>query len=309
MTDTAYTPPKVWTHDKENGGRFASINRPTAGARHDKDLPVGDHPFQLYSLGTPNGQKATIMFEELLEAGHDAEYDAWLINIGDGDQFSSGFTALNPNGKIPALDDRSGEASFRVFESGAILLHLAEKFDFLLPRDNPARAEVLSWLMWQMGTAPFIGGGFGHFYAYAPEKFEYPIDRYTMETKRILSVADLRLGEAEYLGGDEYSVADVASYGWFSALLRGDAYDDAATFLSVHEYENLARWVRALEARPAVRRGRIVNTSNMKERHSAADFDKIEKPELLEERAVEIARACLRVRGISPASRPLAAAM
>ncbi len=282
MTDTAYTPPKVWTHDKENGGRFASINRPTAGARHDKDLPVGDHPFQLYSLGTPNGQKATIMFEELLEAGHDAEYDAWLINIGDGDQFSSGFTALNPNGKIPALEDRSGKTPFRVFESGAILLHLAEKFGFLLPLKNPARAEVLSWLMWQMGTAPFIGGGFGHFYAYAPEKFEYPIDRYTMETKRILSVADLRLGETEYLGGDDYSIADVACYGWFGALLRGDAYNDAATFLSVHEYENLARWVRALEDRAAVRRGRIVNTSNMKERHSASDFDRIEKLELLE---------------------------
>ena len=282
MTDTAYTPPKVWTYDKENGGRFASINRPTAGARSDRELPVGDHPFQLYSLGTPNGQKVTIMFEELLAAGHPAEYDAWLINIGEGDQFGSGFTALNPNGKIPALEDRSGDTPFRVFESGAILIHLAEKFDFLLPRENPARGEVLSWLMWQMGTAPFIGGGFGHFYAYAPEKFEYPINRYAMETKRILSVADLRLGEAEYLAGSAYTIADVAAYGWFGALLRGDAYNDAATFLSVHEYANLARWVRALEDRPAVRRGRIVNTANMKERHSAADFEAIEKPELLE---------------------------
>ncbi|MGN3973622.1 glutathione-dependent disulfide-bond oxidoreductase [Tsuneonella sp. SYSU-LHT278] len=282
MTGTDYSPPKVWTHDKENGGRFASINRPTAGARHDRELPVGAHPFQLYSLGTPNGQKVTIMFEELLEAGHDAEYDAWIINIGEGDQFSSGFTALNPNGKIPALEDRSGAEPFRVFESGAILIHLAEKFDFLLPRQNPARAEVLSWLMWQMGTAPFIGGGFGHFYAYAPEKFEYPINRYAMETKRILSVADLRLAETEFLAGSAYSIADVAAYGWFGALLRGDAYNDAAKFLSVHEYTNLARWVRALEDRPAVRRGRIVNTSNMKERHSAADFDAIEKPELLD---------------------------
>ncbi len=276
-----YTPPSVWTHDKENGGRFASINRPTAGAREERKLPVGDHPFQLYSLGTPNGQKVTVMFEELLEAGHEAEYDAWLINIGEGDQFGSGFVALNPNSKIPALEDRSGPAPFRVFESGAILLHLAETFDFLLPRSNPARAEVLSWLMWQMGTAPFIGGGFGHFYAYAPEKFEYPIDRYTMETKRILSVADLRLGETEYLGGADYSIADIACYGWFSALVRGDAYNDAATFLSVHEYTNVARWVRALEDRPAVRRGRLVNTTNMTERHSAADFDSVEDQSLL----------------------------
>jgi GSH-dependent disulfide-bond oxidoreductase len=278
-----YTPPKVWTHDKENGGQFAGINRPTAGSRQEKDLPRGEHPFQLYSLGTPNGQKVTIMFEELLEAGHSAEYDAWMINIRDGDQFGSGFTALNPNGKIPALEDRSEGAPFRVFESGAILLHLAEKFDFLLPRGNPARAEVLSWLMWQMGTAPFIGGGFGHFYAYAPEKFEYPIDRYAMETKRIFSVADQRLGETEYLAGSDYSIADVATYGWFGALMRGDAYDDAAVFLSMHEYTNVARWVRALEQRPAVRRGRIVNTANMRERHSAADFEAVEDQSLLRE--------------------------
>jgi len=282
MPDATYTPPKVWTHDKANGGQFASINRPTAGARTDKALPVGEHPFQLYSLGTPNGQKVTIMFEELLAAGHAAEYDAWKIDIGEGDQFGSGFVALNPNSKIPALEDRSGSDPFRVFESGAILLHLAEKFDFLLPRENPSRAEVFSWLMWQMGSAPFIGGGFGHFYAYAPEKFEYPIDRYAMETKRIFSVADNRLGETEYLAGGDYSIADVAAYGWFGALVRGDAYNDAATFLSMHEYTNVARWVRALEDRPALRRGRIVNTAKMAERHSAADFDRLEDASVLD---------------------------
>lgn len=283
MADVTYTPPKIWANDTENGGQFAAINRPTAGARHDKDLPVGQHPFQLYSLGTPNGQKVTIMFEELLAAGHPAEYDAWMVNIREGEQFGSGFTALNPNGKIPALEDRSGPAPFRVFESGAILLHLAEKFDFLLPRENPARAEVLSWLMWQMGTAPFIGGGFGHFYAYAPEKFEYPINRYAMETKRIFSVANLRLAETEYLAGKDYSIADIATYGWFGALMRGDAYEDAATFLSMHEYKHVARWVRALEQRPAVRRGRIVNTAKMRERHSAADFDAVEDRSVLSE--------------------------
>ena len=284
MADSTYTPPKVWTNDTENGGAFAGINRPTAGAREDKELPAGEHPFQLYSLGTPNGQKVTVMFEELLEAGHsDAEYDAWMVNIRDGDQFGSGFTALNPNGKIPALEDRSGPTPFRVFESGAILLHLAEKFGFLLPRENPARAEVLSWLMWQMGTAPFIGGGFGHFYAYAPAKFEYPINRYAMETKRIFSVADNQLGQTEYLAGSDYSIADIAAYGWFGALIRGDAYGDAATFLSMHEYANVARWVRAIDARPAARRGRIVNTATMRERHSAADFDAVEDQSLLSE--------------------------
>ena len=282
MADATYTPPKVWTNDTENGGAFAGINRPTAGARHDLDLPVGEHPFQLYSLGTPNGQKVTIMLEELLAAGHTgAEYDAWIINIRDGDQFGSGFTALNPNGKIPALEDRSGPAPFRVFESGAILLHLAEKFEFLLPRDNPARAEVLSWLMWQMGTAPFLGGGFGHFYAYAPEKFEYPINRYAMEAKRIFSVADQQLGRTEYLAGADYSIADVAAYGWMGAIIRGDAYGDAATFLSMQEYTNVARWVRAIDARPAARRGRLVNTANLRERHSAGDFDAVD-PALLE---------------------------
>ena len=282
MADDTYTPPKVWTNDTENGGAFAGINRPTAGARQDKALPVGEHPFQLYSLGTPNGQKVTVMLEELLAAGHAAEYDAWMIKIGDGDQFGSGFTALNPNGKIPALEDRSGPQPFRVFESGAILLHLAETFDFLLPRDNPAHAEVLSWLMWQMGTAPFIGGGFGHFYAYAPAKFEYAINRYTMETKRIFSVADLRLGETEYLAGDDYTIADIAAYGWMGAIIRGDAYNDAATFLSMHEYANVARWVRAIDARPAARRGRIVNTAAMPERHAASDFDAVDQALLAE---------------------------
>ncbi|QDM39655.1 glutathione-dependent disulfide-bond oxidoreductase [Altererythrobacter sp. TH136] len=282
MADDTYTPPAVWTYDSENGGVFAGINRPTAGPRHDRELPVGEHPFQLYSLGTPNGQKVTVMLEELLAAGFsDAEYDAWMVNIRDGDQFGSGFTALNPNSKIPALEDRSGPEPFRVFESGAILVHLAEKFDFLLPRANPARAEVLSWLMWQMGTAPFLGGGFGHFYAYAPAKFEYAINRYAMEAKRIFSVADNRLGETEYLGGKDYSIADVAAWGWMGAIIRGDAYNDAATFLSMHEYANVARWVRAIDARPAARRGRLVNTAAMPERHAASDFDVLE-PSLLD---------------------------
>ena len=284
MADATYTPPKVWTYDAENGGAFAAINRPTAGAQREAELPVGQHPFQLYSLGTPNGQKVSIMFEELLAAGHSgAEYDAWSIDIREGDQFGSGFVALNPNSKIPAIEDRSGPEPFRVFESGAILLHLAETFGFLLPRENPARAEVLSWLMWQMGTAPFIGGGFGHFYAYAPEKYEYPINRYAMETKRIFSVADKRLGETEYLAGNDYSIADISAYGWFGAIIRGDAYDDAATFLSMHEYRNVARWVRAIDARPAARRGRIVNTKHLPERHSAADFDTVEDQSLLRE--------------------------
>jgi GST-like protein len=278
LADDTYTPPKVWTNDTENGGVFAGINRPTAGARHEKKLPVGKHPFQLYSLGTPNGQKATVMFEELLAAGHsDAEYDAWIVNIREGDQFGSGFTALNPNGKIPALEDRSGPTPFRVFESGAILVHLAEKFDFLLPRQNPTRAEVLSWLMWQMGTAPFLGGGFGHFYAYAPAKFEYAINRYAMEAKRIFSVADNQLAKTRYLAGEDYSIADIAAYCWMGVILRGDAYGDAATFLSMHEYENVGRWVHEIDQRPAVLRGRIVNTQKMPERHSAADFDEVDQ--------------------------------
>ena len=279
MADAEYTPPPVWTWNKENGGQFASINRPTAGAQTEKELPVGQHPFQLYSLGTPNGQKVTILFEELLEAGHSgAEYDAWLINIRDGDQFGSGFVALNPNSKIPALLDRSGPEPFRVFESGAIMLHLAEKFDAFIPTDAKGRAECLSWLMWQMGSAPFIGGGFGHFYAYAPIKIEYAIDRYSMETKRLFDVADQRLAQSRYLAGDEYTIADMAVYAWFGLLYRGFAYNDAATFLSMHEYTNVGRWVEEILARPAVKRGQKVNLQNgLIERHSAADFDALEK--------------------------------
>jgi GSH-dependent disulfide-bond oxidoreductase len=278
MTDTPYTPPAVWTWDKANGGQFAAINRPTSGAQKELELPVGQHPFQLYSLGTPNGMKVTIMFEELLEAGFsDAEYDAWLVNIGEGDQFGSGFVALNPNSKIPALLDRSGPEPFRVFESGAILLHLAEKFGAFLPTEPKARAECFSWLMWQMGSAPFIGGGFGHFYAYAPFKIEYAIDRYAMETKRLFDVADKRLGESRYLAGDDYTIADIASYGWFGALVRGLAYGDAKTFLSIDEYTNVNRWVMELSERPGVKRGRVVNrrtedNSTLLERHAHSDF-------------------------------------
>lgn len=277
MADAEYTPPKVWTWDKESGGRFAKINRPISGATHEKELPVGEHPFQLYSLGTPNGQKVTILFEELLEAGHSgAEYDAWLINIGEGDQFGSGFVAINPNSKIPALVDRSGPEPIRLFESGAMMLHLAEKFGAFIPTDAKGRAECLSWLMWQMGSAPFIGGGFGHFYAYAPVKIEYAIDRYSMETKRLFDVADKRLAEARFLAGDEYTIADMAVYAWFGLLYRGFAYNDSATFLSLHEYTNVGRWVEEILARPAVKRGQKVNVaSGLIERHSAADFDKL----------------------------------
>ena len=278
MSEPEYTPPAVWTWDKENGGQFAAINRPTSGAQKEQELPVGEHPFQLYSLGTPNGMKVTILFEELLEAGYaDAEYDAWLVNIGEGDQFGSGFVALNPNSKIPALLDRSGPEHFRVFESGAILLHLAEKFGAFLPASGAARAECLSWLMWQMGSAPFIGGGFGHFYAYAPIKIEYAIDRYAMETKRLFDVANKRLGETQYLAGDDYTIADMASYGWFGALVRGLAYGEAKTFLSIHEYTNVTRWVMELSERPGIKRGRVVNrrtedNSTLLERHAASDF-------------------------------------
>ena len=273
-----YTPPKVWTHDAENGGKFANINRPTAGAREDKVLPAGENPFQLHSLATPNGVKATIMLEELLEAGHPAEYDAYTINIGEGEQFTSGFVAINPNSKIPALVDRTGEAPIRVFESGAILLHLAEKFD-AFQLSGPGRAEMLSWLFWQIGSAPFIGGGFGHFYAYAPEKYEYPINRYAMETKRLFSVADQRLGETRFLAGDDYTIADIAAFPWLAPFVEGNIYEDAKTFLSIDEYENVARWVEEIAARPAVRRGRIVTKvwgdeeSQLRERHSAADFE------------------------------------
>jgi GST-like protein len=274
MSHDVYTPPAVW-QPTESGGAFAGINRPTAGARFERELPVGEHPFQLYSLGTPNGVKVTIMFEELLEAGYaGAEYDAWRIGISDGDQFSSGFTALNPNGKIPALLDRSGPTPFRVFESGAILQHLAETFGYLLPRENPARAEVLSWLNWQMGTAPFIGGGFGHFYEYAPEKYEYAINRYSMETKRIFSVANNRLAETRFLASDELSIADLAAYPWLGNLWHG-AYSGSDRFLSLHENEHVGRWVREIDARPAVIRGRLVNSRAMPERHSAADFDAV----------------------------------
>ena len=279
MADPTYTPPEVWTHDAENGGRFASINRPTAGARQTSPLPVGDHDFQLYSLATPNGVKATIMFEELLEAGYsEAEYDAWTVNISDGDQFGSGFVDLNPNSKIPALLDRSGTEPVRVFESGAILMHLAEKFGAFLPTDH-TRAEVLSWLFWQVGSAPFIGGGFGHFYAYAPEKYEYPINRYAMETKRLFDVADQRLAEQEFLGGKDYTIADIATFPWLAPFVFGGIYGDAQTFLSIHEYANVERWVKQLAERPAVRRGRIVNKAwgeddeQLLERHSAADFE------------------------------------
>jgi len=278
LADATYTPPEVWTHDAENGGRFANINRPTAGAREQQQLPVGEHDFQLYSLATPNGVKATVMFEELLEAGYaDAEYDAWTINIGEGHQFGSGFVDLNPNSKIPTLLDRSGKEPVRVFESGAILMHLAEKFGAFLPTDH-SRAEVLSWLFWQVGSAPFIGGGFGHFYAYAPEKYEYPINRYAMETKRLFDVADQRLAQTEYLGGQDYTIADIATFPWLAPFVFGGIYGEARTFLSIHEYENVERWVQQIAARPAVRRGRIVNKAwgeedeQLLERHSAADF-------------------------------------
>jgi GST-like protein len=277
---TDYTPPPVWTWNKENGGRFANINRPIAGATHDKELPVGRHPFQLYSLGTPNGQKVTIMFEELLARGHKgAEYDAWLIRIGEGEQFGSGFVAANPNSKIPALVDRSGPKPIRVFESGAILLYLAEKFGEFVPKPaDPDRAECLSWLFWQMGSAPYLGGGFGHFYAYAPSKIEYAIDRFAMETKRQLDVLDRRLGEAEFLAGDDYTIADMAVWPWYGGLAKGLLYG-AGEFLAVKEYKNVQRWADTIGARPAVKRGRIVNrlqgdpASQLRERHDASDFE------------------------------------
>ena len=280
MNDTPdYTPPEVWTWNKENGGRFASINRPIAGPTHDKELPVGKHPMQLYSLGTPNGQKVTVMLEELLALGHaGAEYDAWLIKIGAGEQFGSGFVAANPNSKIPALVDRSGPAPIRVFESGAILMHLAEKFGAFLPTEPAARAECLSWLFWQMGSAPYLGGGFGHFYAYAPMKNEYAIDRFAMETKRQLNVLDRRLAESAYLGGADYTIADIAVWPWYGGLAKGLLYG-AGTFLGVDEYKNVQRWADAIAARPAVKRGRIVNRTSgelsqqLHERHDASDFD------------------------------------
>ena len=269
-----YVPPKVWTWNKDNGGAFAAVNRPTAGAQREAELPVGEHPFQLYSLGTPNGQKVTIMLEELLELGvTEAEYDAWLIKIFENDQFGSGFVSINPNSKIPAMVDHSGPEPIRVFESGAILMHLAEKFGHFLPASGAARAEVLSWLFWQVGSAPFMGGGFGHFYHYAPFKIEYAIDRYSMETKRLFDVANNRLKETRFLGGDDYSIADMSAYPWLGNIYRGEAYGEAATFLSMHEYEAVGRWVAEIDARPGVKRGRLVNTNKgILERHSAADF-------------------------------------
>ena len=279
MSDSTYTPPKVWTWEQESGGQFASINRPIAGATHDKELPVGEHPFQLYSLATPNGVKVTVMLEELLAAGiKEAEYDAWLIKIGDGDQFGSGFVEINPNSKIPALHDRSGSAPVRVFESASILMHLAEKFGRFLPKDGSARTEVLNWLFWQMGSAPYLGGGFGHFYAYAPEKFEYPINRFTMEAKRQLDVLNRELATKTYIAGEEYSIADMAIWPWYGQLVLGRLYD-AAEFLDVESYEHVMRWAKAIDARPAVQRGRMVNrafgelSSQLRERHSAEDFE------------------------------------
>ncbi len=276
---TEYVPEKVWTWNKASGGRFANINRPIAGATHKKELPVGKHPMQLYSLGTPNGVKVTIMLEELLALGHTgAEYDAWLIRIGEGDQFGSGFVAINPNFKIPALLDRSGPTPVRVFESGAILLHLAEKFGAFMPASGPARAEALSWLFWQMGSAPYVGGGFGHFYAYAPTKQEYPIDRFTMETKRQLDVLDRRLAESEFIAGRDYTIADMAIFPWYGGLVKNWMYN-GAEYLDAGSYKNVNRWADQLLARPTVRRGRMVNrvqgdpAMQLHERHDASDFE------------------------------------
>ncbi|MGV1791281.1 glutathione-dependent disulfide-bond oxidoreductase [Rhizobium lusitanum] len=280
MTGSAdYTPPKIWTWNKANGGQFANINRPIAGPTHEKELPVGRHPLQLYSLGTPNGVKVTIMLEELLALGHSgAEYDAWLIKIGEGDQFGSGFVDVNPNSKIPALLDRSGPKPVRVFESASILVYLAEKFGAFLPTEQPARAECLSWLFWQMGSAPYLGGGFGHFYAYAPTKIEYAIDRFAMEVKRQLDVLDRRLAESEYIAGSDYTIADIAIWPWYGGLAKGWQYG-AAEFLQVQDYKNVQRWADQIYARPAVKRGRMVNrmsgdpSEQLRERHDASDFE------------------------------------
>jgi GST-like protein len=278
---TEYVPPEIWKWEQPSGGQFASINRPIAGPTHDRTLPVGKHPFQLYSLATPNGQKVGIMFEELLAKGHsDAEYDAWPIRIGDGDQFGSGFVEVNPNSKIPALVDRSGHEPVRVFESGAILLYLAEKFGEFLAASGPERAETLSWLFWQMGSAPFLGGGFGHFFAYAPVKIEYAINRYAMEAKRQLDVLDRRLAQSEYVAGRDYTIADIAIWPWYGQLALGKTYAGADVFLATHEYEHVMRWAEQIGARPAVKRGRIVNklsgdeSEQLHERHDASDFDR-----------------------------------
>ena len=279
MSDPIYTPPKVWKWEPNNGGQFANINRPVAGPTHDKELPVGKHPFQIYSLATPNGVKTTIMFEELLEKGiQEAEYDAWLIRIGDGDQFASGFVDVNPNSKIPAMLDRSVDPAIRVFESGSILFYLAEKFGEFLPTDPAKRAETMNWLFWQMGSAPFLGGGFGHFYVYAPEKYEYPINRYTMEVKRQLDVLDRHLAENRYMVGDEYTIADMAIWPWYGAVVKNIVYD-AAEFLEAHTYTNVIRWADEIAQRPAVKRGRMVNktwgepATQLHERHDASDFE------------------------------------
>ena len=274
-----YTPPKVWTWDSQSGGQFANINRPIAGATHDKDLPVGRHPMQLYSLATPNGVKVTVMLEELLALSHEgAEYNAWLINIGEGDQFSSGFVEANPNSKIPALWDRSGDEPLRVFESASILFHLAERFGEFLPKSGPERTEVMNWVFWQMGSAPYLGGGFGHFYAYAPEKWEYPINRFAMETKRQLDVLDRELADKTYIAGEGYTIADMAIWPWYGQLVLGRLYS-AAEFLDVESYKNVMRWAKAIDARPAVQRGRMVNRpfgeshTQLHERHEASDFE------------------------------------
>ncbi|CUH76805.1 Disulfide-bond oxidoreductase YghU [Tritonibacter multivorans] len=280
MSDTEYTPPAVWTWEQKSGGQFANINRPIAGPTHDKPLPAGKHPFQLHSLATPNGVKVTVMFEELLEAGHTgAEYDAYLINIGEGDQFGSGFVEVNPNSKIPALLDTSGDEPVRLFESASILFHLAEKFDAFLPKDGAARAEVMNWVFWQMGSAPYVGGGFGHFFAYAPEKFEYPINRFTMETKRQLDVLNRELATKTYIAGDDYTIADIAIWPWYGALVLGRLYDGSAQFLDVESYEHVMRWAKMIDERPAVKRGRMVNrawgdpSEQLHERHAAEDFE------------------------------------
>ncbi|HDZ08856.1 glutathione-dependent disulfide-bond oxidoreductase [Pseudohongiella sp.] len=279
MSDKPYTPPKVWRPDEVSGGRFSSINRPVAGPTHDRELPVGKHPIQLYSLATPNGVKVTILLEELLAAGHSgAEYDAYLINIMEGDQFGSGFVSVNPNSKIPAMVDHSVSPPVRIFESGAMLLYLAEKFDAFIPKDTAGRAECLSWLFWQMGSAPFLGGGFGHFYAYAPEKYEYAINRYTMEVKRQLDVLDRQLAVSQYIAGDDYTIADMAIWPWYGALVNNKVYE-AAEFLQTHTYKNVVRWTQELEQRAAVQRGKMVNRSwgelheQLRERHDASDFE------------------------------------
>jgi len=280
MSDATYTPPEVWKWEEKNGGKFANINRPIAGSTHEKELPRGEHPLQLHSMGTPNGVKVTVMLEELLAAGHkSAEYDAWMIEIGEGDQFGSGFVGVNPNSKIPALLDTT--TNTRVFESGAILLYLAEKFGAFIPQDTKGRTECLNWLFWQMGSAPYLGGGFGHFYAYAPEKYEYPINRFSMETKRQLDVLDKHLADNEYFCGDEYSIADMAIWPWYGALVKGLLYGESAKFLSVHEYKNMLRWTDSIATRTPVKRGRIINrtwgapNAQLRDRHSAAEIDEV----------------------------------